>query len=92
MHDEDSPGIPTPAREDDRLQEAVLHWLLAEHPQLITVSELIREFTQGRDETTQADAIERAVSELVGVGLLHRERDAIRPTRAAQRFEQLNRD
>lgn len=90
MHDEDSPGARTPAEEDDRLQEAVLDWLLAAHPQQPTVSELIREFTQGSEDTAQADAIERAVSELVGAGLLHREHDAIRPTRPALRFRELS--
>jgi hypothetical protein len=92
MHESDDSErrVLTPAEEDDRDQEAVLHHALDAHPDQLTVSELIREFTQGTEDVAEADRIERAASDLVGAGLLHRDRDTIRPTRAALRFDQLH--
>jgi hypothetical protein len=91
MHDNDDsqPRVLTTAEEDDRDQSAVLALVLAAHPGQFTVSELISELVQGKADFPQTDRFERAVGELVGVGLLHREHDTIRPTRAALWFDRL---
>lgn len=92
MHTSDSNERPvlTPAEEDDRDQAAVLEYVLAGRPDQPTISELIRELFGPDDDFPKADAVERAVNGLTGAGLLHRERDTIRPTRAARRFDQLH--
>lgn len=68
--------------EDERVQSAVLGLVLCEHPVQLTSEDLRREV--GDD-----DATERAIGELVAVGLLRRERESVLPTRAALRFESL---
>jgi hypothetical protein len=82
----------TPAEADERDQAAVLGHVLAEHPDQLTVSELTREVARAGADFSEGDAIERAVRDLVAAGLLHRQGEAIRPTRAALRFERLNGD
>jgi len=47
---------------------------------------LVREITSGSADFGEADAIERAVRELTGVGLLHRAGDLAVPSPAALRF------
>jgi len=92
MHESDDRErrVLTPAEEDERIQAAVLGHVLAEYPDQLTVAELIREFTQVEAEFPESDPIERAVRDLIG--LLHRQGEAIRPTRAALRFHQLTSD
>lgn len=92
MHDcDDSPRrIRTPAEEEEREQEAILYYLLREHPDQLTVAELIREFSHGEAEATDDNRIELCLAELVGAGLLRREGETIRPTRAALRFHRLH--
>jgi hypothetical protein len=51
--------------------------------------ELIRELTGGTGEFSEGDRIERAVRELIGVGLLFRCEGLVLPTRAALRFNQI---
>jgi len=63
-------------------QRAVLGIALDAHPKPLTTRELARQI--GRD-----DAVERAVAELVGVGLIERDGDSVRPTKAAVHFERL---
>ena len=94
MHESDDKErrVLTPVEENARDQEAVLDHVLAEYPDQLTVTELIRELTPGEAEFSESDPIERAVRDLVGFGLLHRQGDTIRPTRAALRFHQLNSD
>jgi hypothetical protein len=86
---EDSEHIRSSAEEDAEIEAAVLQQILALHPTMITVNELLRELGGGADEPTKLDAIERAVRDLVATGLLHRSGDFVVPTRAALRFEQL---
>jgi len=91
MHDtDDSPCFRSPAAENDREQEAILDHLLYEHPDQLTVSELICEFTRGKAEVSVVDRIEQNVAELIGAGLLHRDGETLRPTRAALRFHRLH--
>jgi hypothetical protein len=76
--------------EEDRANEsAVLQHVLALHPTAITLDELVRELGPGQDSFAQRDAVERAVRDLAGSGLLHRSESFVLPTRAALRFDQL---
>jgi predicted transcriptional regulator len=76
--------------DQDRAEEsAVLQHVLALHPAAITVEELVRELDPDRDSFSQRDAVERAVRDLAGAGLLHRSESLVLPTRAALRFDQL---
>lgn len=75
MHDH---GTPSTAA----IQRAVLSLVLDAHPKSLTIPDLAREIDAG-------DAVERAVRELVGVGLLVCEGVSIRPSAAALHFERL---
>jgi hypothetical protein len=79
----------TPALQDLRDQGAVLTEILALHPTQLRLSELVQEITAGAADFAQTDAIERAVRDLVSVGLLFRNGDLVLPTRAALRFDEL---
>jgi hypothetical protein len=70
----------TTKHQDERVQSAVLGLVLYEHPIQLTSEDLRREV--GDD-----DATDRAIGELVAVGLLRRERESILPTRAALHFD-----
>ncbi len=80
-----------PVEEDAQTQRAVLALLLAEHPTQLNIAELARELSALPEDFTKTDDVERAVRDLVGVGLLHRQGAFVLPTRAALRFEELNR-
>ena len=76
--------------DEDRAQEsAVLQHVIALHPTAVTVEELIRELDPSRDSFGRQDAVERAVRDLAGAGLLHRSESLVLPTRAALRFDEL---
>ncbi|HET8956332.1 MAG TPA: hypothetical protein VFN18_11810 [Solirubrobacterales bacterium] len=98
MADEKSTGLEsakfhTPHKEDDRDQHAVLWQVLFLHPISLTRSELERELTgAGLQSVLSRDAVERAVHELAGTGLLHPPCEAgkILPTRAALRYFELS--
>ena len=79
----------TPAAEDAATESAVLQQILDLHPAQITLSELIREVGGETPGFAQRDAIERAVRDLSGAGLLHRHDSFVLPTRAALRFSEL---
>jgi hypothetical protein len=90
MHDDDKPRrVLTNAEIDDRDQEAILAHLIAEHPDQLTIDELAREMRPPEDDASLSDWLERGVRDLIGIGLLHRNGDTIRPTRAALRFNHL---
>ena len=67
---------------DQPTQRAVLALVLDSHPKPLTIRYLAR-------ETGAGDAVERAVAELAKVGLIERNGEAIRPTKAAIHFERL---
>jgi hypothetical protein len=67
---------------DQPTQRAVLSLALDAHPKSLTIPDLAREIDQG-------DAIERAVRELVGVGLLECSGIMVRPSAAALHFDRL---
>jgi hypothetical protein len=75
--------------EDEEVESAVLQQLLDLHPTQLTLSELAREFGARCGEFGAHDAVERAVRDLAGAGLLHRGGEFIVPTRAALRFSEL---
>jgi hypothetical protein len=86
---EDRDDIRTTVDEDRAQESAVLQHVLALHPTAVTVEELVRELDPGRDSFSQRDAVERAVRDLAGAGLLHQSESLVLPTRAALRFDQL---
>lgn len=86
---DDTDDSPTPADEDAATESAVLHHLLALHPIQITVNELAREIDDHPEDFARRDAIERAIRDLAGVGLLHRHDSFVVPTHAALRFNEL---
>lgn len=71
-----------PSPEDEGIQRAILSLVLAAYPKSLTIPQLARKIDQG-------DAVERAVRDLVGVGLLKCGGISIRPSAAALRFERL---
>jgi hypothetical protein len=83
-----SSGCPT-EHEDAILERAVLALVLSQHPAQFTVAELTRELSDDPEHPTQRDAVQRALRDLVGSGLLHRHGAFVLPTRAALRFDRL---
>lgn len=74
---------------DAAAEAAVLQLVLDLHPTLLTVDELVREIAGEQPAFAQRDAVERAVRDLVGAGLLHCNDGFAIPTRAAVRFSEL---
>jgi hypothetical protein len=85
----DRDDIRKTSDEDRASESAVLQHVLALHPTAITIEELVRELDSEGDAFWQRDAVERAVRDLTGSGLLHRSERFVLPTRAALRFDQL---
>jgi hypothetical protein len=79
----------SPAWEDHAVQAAVLALVLSLRPDQLTLSELIREMVIESADFAECDAVERAVRDLVGAGLLHRSGELVLPTRAAVHFHRL---
>lgn len=75
--------------EDVEVESAVLQQLLDLHPTRLTLAELAREFGARCGDFGAHDAVERAVRDLAGAGLLHRGDEFVAPTRAALRFNEL---
>ncbi len=86
--EETSRGETTRAA-DDAVESAVLALLIALHPTQVTLEELVRELAGERAGFAERDAIERAVRDLGGAGLVHRVEARTFPTRAALRFSEL---
>ena len=63
--------------------------MLALHPAQVTAAELVREIGGESPGFAERDAIERAIRDLTGAGLLHSHDDFVLPTRAALRFSAL---
>jgi hypothetical protein len=79
----------TTRAEDAAAESAVLMRVLDLHPSQVTVAELIREIGGEQVGFAERDALERAVRDLSGAGLLHHHEDFVLPTRAALRFNEL---
>lgn len=74
MHDQPSEAgderVPPTDAQDIRDQGVVLIHVLHRHPTLLTIPDLVREITAGSEDFAEGDAMERAVRDLTGVGLL----------------------
>jgi hypothetical protein len=79
----------SPSAQDAAIEAAVMRQLLALYPIQLTVRELSREIVGDRGDFAPADAVERAVRDLGGAGLVNRSGDVVLPSRAALRFEEL---
>jgi hypothetical protein len=86
---EDGEQIGTTRDEDSVFEAAVLRQVLAIHPTPVTLAELVGEIAGGSEDFGRRDAVERAVRDLAGCGLLHRSEALVLPSRAALRFDQL---
>lgn len=90
MHDDDiQRREPSPAREDEIIEAAVLTQVIALHPAQLTILELALRMEGDCEDFAARDAVERAVRELTRDGLLHCDCRRIWPTRAALRFDAL---
>lgn len=87
---DDLDNTNTSARDDAATEAAVLQHVLSLHPAQVTLAELTHEMGGADAGFAGRDAIQRAVRDLTGAGLLH-SRDAlfVLPTRAALRFDEL---
>jgi hypothetical protein len=86
---DDSNQTPNTSTEDAAIESAVLQQVLFLHPTALTLGELTREIDGGGPGFAGEDAVERAVRNLTGAGLLHRSELFVLPTRAALRFDEL---
>ena len=73
-----------PAEEDRLVQAAVLGFVLGQHPAIMSCAEIGLEL-----RSSGADAVERAIRDLIGAGLLRREGGSTLPTRAALHYTSL---
>ncbi len=80
------------AAEDARTENAVLTFLLDEHPTRLTLGELSLVLHADPQLADPNDAAKRAVRELVGAGLVHQDGRFLAPSRAALYFERLRAD
>ena len=81
-------GIPR----DERDQAIVLSFVLDEHPTHLTVPELCRALYAHPGDFEANDAVERAIRDLDGAGLLSCPGGVVTPTRAALYFDGLEMD
>ena len=86
---EEPSDIRGSAESDELVESAVLFRVLALHPTHLTLEELIRELARDPSAFPERDAVERAVRDLAGVGVLHRSGEFVLPTRAALRLDEL---
>jgi hypothetical protein len=78
-----------PADEDRKAQQAVLGLLLDVYPALLSIEEVERTIAGHEEDLGPLDAVEIAIRELVGVGLVDRHDRFVFATRAAVRFEEI---
>lgn len=84
----DHPEAAWPSAPAAQAQRAILGLILAQHPAQLTICELALEINES-DDFESNDAVERAVRDLVGAGLLRCQGISVLPTRAALCFDQL---
>lgn len=81
-----------PNAENTKVERVVLAFLLDEHPSQLTIPELSRALNARPGSFDSDDAVERAVRELVGAGLLYCQGAFVLPSRAAVYFSRLELD
>jgi hypothetical protein len=81
-----------PADADRKAQRVVLAFVLEEHPDRLTIPELCRVLYDREHGFEAEDAVERAVRDLDGAGLLSCPNGQVVPTRAALHFDGLEID
>jgi len=81
--------IRSTAEEDRAFESAVLQHVLFLHPAAVALEDLARELGTDAGSFAEQDALERAVRDLCGAGLLHRNGPLLLPSRAALRFDEL---
>ncbi len=74
------PDFPAQDAEDQRV---VLSFILGEHPAQLTIPEIAQALYAHPGDFKSDDAVERAIRDLVGGGLLHCHGRFVLPTRAA---------
>lgn len=89
-----------PRLEDTKVERAVMAYLLQEHivlellnpeyPSRLTIIELSLALNERPGDFGSEDAVERAVRELVGAGLLECIGGRVEPTRAARYYSRLD--
>ena len=85
-------GFPDPSTPTDAVRKvewAVLGYLLDADPDRFTIPEVSRVMNAGETCFDSEDAVERAICQLVGAGLLHCCGGYVLPTRAALYFWRL---
>lgn len=82
----------TPAAEDRKTESAVLAFLLAEYPNQLTIPEVSWALNPRSEEFAEGDAVERAVRQLDGAGLLRCREGFVVPMRAALYYWRLEQD
>lgn len=76
--------------QDMQDQGRVLAHVLTLHPTHLTIPELVRELAADAEDFASTDAVERAIRDLTGAGLLHCPGGVVMPTRAALRFDAIS--
>jgi len=77
------PDSASPAEADRKTEAAVLAFLLDEYPNRLTIPEVGWAMNPRGPQFAEGDAVERAVRELVGAGLLRCDGGLVAPTRPA---------
>jgi hypothetical protein len=81
--------LPDFAAQDAEDQQVVLSFLLKEHPSQLTIPEVSQALYAHPGDFASDDAVERAIRDLVGGGLLQCHGRFVLPTRAALYFSRL---
>lgn len=81
--------VTTSEEEDLRLQGALLVHLLVTYPIQLTQDDLIRQLSRDASDFGEIDGVERAVHQLVAVGLLYRNGSVVLPAPSAFRAYEL---
>jgi hypothetical protein len=90
--DRGSGGLRSNAAQDRHDQGIALVHVVDAYPTSLRLSDLVRELTADSEDFAERNRIERAVRDLVAVGLLFRCEGLVLPTRAALCFNEIVRE